>query len=175
MEFIKEWVCQIAAYLIFSSVISNLVQKQTYLKYMRLVMGVILIMILAKPLLLITGQRENYSFYLENYLNYESAFDRSFIDEIQGMQGELIYREVENVLEKRVRKIAEYQGLEVIEAEFFMDSTESSVRELTGMRIRLVTEKMQSFGMDSPDVLRLRQSLADEFEIAKQKIEIQIN
>ncbi len=175
MEFIKEWVCQIAAYLIFSSVISNLIQKKNYLKYVRLVMGVILIMILSKPLLVITRQGDNYSFYLQNYLNYESAFDSSFINEIHGMQGELAFHEVEKVLEERVRKIAGYQGLELNEAEFFMDRQESSLRALVGMRIKLASEETQSFGMDSPDVLRVRQSLADEFEIPKQRIEIQIN
>lgn len=175
MDFIKEWVCQIAAYLIFSSVISNLIQKQNYLKYVRLVMGVIMIMILSKPLLVITRQGDNYSFYLQNYLNYESAFDSSFINEIQGMQGELAYREIERALEERVRKLAGYQGLELTEAEFFIDRQESSFRELTGMNLKLVTENKQSFGMDSPDILYLRQRLADEFEIPKQRIEIQIN
>ena len=174
MEFMKDWICQIAAYLIFTSVVSNLVQKQNYLKYVRLVMGVILIMILSKPLLVITRQKDNYSFYLQNYLNYESAFDSSFINEIQGMQEEIAYQEVETVLEERVRKIVRFQGLELTTAEFFMNREESSLRELTGMRLRIVTEETQSFGMDSPKVLRLRQSLADEFEISKQNIEIQM-
>lgn len=175
MEFIKEWVCQIAAYLIFSSVISNLIQKQNYLKYVRLVMGIILIMILSKPLIVITRQDDNYSFYLQNYLNYESAFDSSFINEIQGMQGEIAYQEVENVLEERVRKLAGYLGMELTEAEFIMNREDGSLRELVGMRLRLVTTEVQSYGIDSPDVLRLRQSLADEFEIPKQRIEIQVN
>lgn len=175
MEFIKEWVCQIAAYLIFSSVIGNLIQKQNYLKYVRLVMGVILIMILSKPLIVLTKQGDNYSFYLQNYLNYESAFDSSFINEIRGIQGQIAYQEVEAVLEERVRKLAEYQGFELTEAEFLMDRQENTISALTGMNLKLATEAEQRFGMDSPDILRLRQSLADEFEIPKQRIKIQIN
>lgn len=175
MELMKEWVCQIAAYLIFSSVLSNLIQKQNYLKYVRLVMGVILIMILSRPVLAITGQDENYSFYLQNYLNYESAFDNSFVNEIQGIQEELAFQEIESVLEERIRKLAEYRGLELTRAEFFMEPEGKSFRELSGMCLWFTTEETQNFGMDSPDVLQLRQSLADEFEIPKQKIEIQIN
>ena len=76
---------------------------------------------------------------------------------------------------ERVRKLAEYQGFELTEAEFLMDRQENTISALTGMNLKLATEAEQRFGMDSPDILRLRQNLADEFEIPKQRIKIQIN
>ena len=98
MEYIIDWARQITAYLIFTSVLTNLIRKQNYLKYIRLVMEIILIFLVAKPLLLVLDYNGDYRFHLSRYLLTEKVSDMTFINQISEVQDEMLLHELKKEL-----------------------------------------------------------------------------
>lgn len=176
MEFITDWARQIAGYLIFGSVLSNLIRKQNYLKYVRLVMGIILIIILARPVLKLLRQEENYQFHLSRYLLTGEAKDSAFIDEISEKKEKLLFREVESAVKVRIEKIvAEYfLNVEDIELQFCMEEEGYGSLEAMILVLDSGSDSKTVYGMAPPDAIRIRDRLAEEFGTEKSNITITI-
>lgn len=176
MELIADWARQIAAYLIFGSVLSNLIRKQNYLKYVRLVMGIVLIVLLATPMLKLWGQVENYQFHLSRYLLIDEAKDGSFICDINERKEKMMLREVENAVKERIVWIVDGYGLEVMELSlrFCTQEAEYGVLEEINMVLEADTGSYTVFGTDSPDTIRIRDQLAEELGTEKSNISITI-
>jgi len=176
MELIADWARRIAAYLIFGSVLCNLIRKQNYLKYVRLVMGIILIILLATPVLKLWGESENYQFHLSRYLLTGEAKDGTFINDINDRKEKMLLREVENAVKERIVWIVEGYGLEVKElgVRLCTQETEYGVLEEINLFLESDAESDIVFGMDSPDAIRIRDKIAEEFETEKSNICITI-
>ncbi len=54
----QDFVLQISAFGILSTVVLNLIPKEIYKKYIRLTLGFLLILLIAKPVIFILGQEE---------------------------------------------------------------------------------------------------------------------
>lgn len=177
MQYITDWAGQIAAYLIFSSVLNNLIRRQNYLKYVRLVMGIILILLLARPAIKLLGQSENYQFYLSRYLLTGEAADDTFLSEISVMQEELLLRELEDTVKKRIETLITGYGLVLQEAELSFCTEESAYGRLDAIRLvlRVPEDRFRMFGTESPDAIRIRECLSEEFGMDKNGIQIIIN
>jgi stage III sporulation protein AF len=72
-----EWIQRITAYLIVSTAVSNLINGQSYQKYIRLVMGVILIVLLAEPVFLVIQKLDDYQWNLEQYIELDELNDKT--------------------------------------------------------------------------------------------------
>lgn len=177
MELITDWARQIAAYLILESVLSNLIRKKSYQKYVRLVMGLILIFLLIAPMLKVLKQSENYQFHLSRYLLTEEAADGAFLEEINEKKDALVLLEVEKAVKKRITEIAEWYSLELrnIELEFNSETAEYGRLEKIYLVMEFDTEVYTTYGTDSPDAIRLRERLAEEFGTEKSNIVIVIH
>lgn len=176
MEYITDWAGRIAAYLVFATVISNLLQKKSYLKYVQFITGIILILIVAKPLLSILSQEENYSFHLNRYLIAEEAADYSFIYEMQSAQEKLTLQKLENQLIERIKFVAENNELEVVSADicFMADSTAYTKPDKIQLVLASTDSNAELFGTDMPAVIRVRETLAEEFGLKKEEIKIEV-
>lgn len=177
MEYITEWAGQIATYLIFSSVLCNLIRRQSYLKYVRLVMGIILIILLARPAIRLLGQTDNYQFYLSRYLLTDEAADAAFLTEVSGMREELLLRELEDNVRRRIETLVAGYGLTIREAELSFGTKEAAYGSLEAIHLVLEVPKdrYSMFGTDSPDAIRIRDCLSEEFGTEKAGIKIKIN
>ena len=176
MEFLADWARQIAAYLIVGSVLGNLIRKQNYQKYVRLIMGIILIVLLASPIIKLCGLSENYQFYLSRYLLTEEAKDSSFLSEINEWKEEKMVGEVEIIVKERIVRIVKSYGLEVKELNVKICTQEAEFGTLEEVELVLLTEEDVGivFGTDSPDAIRIRDRIAEEFGAEKSGICITI-
>lgn len=176
MEVITDWARQIAAYLIFETILCNLIQKKSYLKYVRLVMGIILILLLTEPVLKFLNQSENYQFHLSRYLVVGDSEDGAFLNEINEKKDTLVLLEVEKVVKKRIAEIAEGYKLMIRDARLVFNTEISGYGKLEEIQLVLETDNgsFASYGTDSPDAMRIRERLAEEFGTEKTKISITI-
>lgn len=176
MEFITDWAQQIAAYLIFGSVLSNLVRKQNYLKYVRLVMGIILMILLAVPVIKLFGKSEDYQFYLSRYLLTGQAQDSAFIQEISEQKEALLLQEVERAVRERIERIVTGYGVEVREAKLQFCTEEAEYGRLKEIHLILESneDSYDGYGTDTPQAIRMRERLSEEFGTEKSEIIITI-
>lgn len=176
MEYVTDWAGRIAAYLVFATVISNLLQKKSYLKYVQLITGIILILILAKPLLSLLSQEENYSFHLNRYLIAEEAADYSFIYDMQSAQEKLALQKLKEQLIDRIKFVAENNELEVLSADvsFRMDSPAYTKPDEIQLVLSSTDSNVELFGTDMPSVIRMRETLIEEFGVSNEKIKIEV-
>ncbi len=176
MDYITDWAGRIAAYLIFATVISNLLQKKSYLKYVRLIIGTILIIILANPILSLLSQKENYSFHLRRYLLADESMDHSFIYEMKGIQDELTLQKLEEQLNDRIRLIVINNNLVPLNSDVSLSEDSMSYAEPNGIHLVLSIPDTNAewFGTDIPAVIRIREILSEEFGIKKENIIIEV-
>lgn len=176
MEYITDWAGRIAAYLIFATVISNLLQKKSYLKYVRLIIGTILIIILSNPILSLLSQKENYSFHLNRYLLTAESMDHSFIYEMKGIQDELTLQKLEEQLNDRIRLIVMNNDLVPMNTDISFSEDSMSYAEPSGIHLVVSTPDTNSewFETDIPAVIRIREKLSEEFGIKKENIIIEV-
>ena len=176
MEYITEWVGRLVVYLIFESVVVNLLQGKNYMKYVRLVMGIILIIFLAEPLLEVMAQAENYEFHLKRYLTSEESEDDSFIYEMHGIHEEMILRELEEQMKERITAIVLHSGLGVvsIDIDFNEGTNEYGVPEEIQLVLTSTECNTELFATDTPAVIRVRDRVAEEFYIKKEKILVEV-
>lgn len=176
MEYISEWAIQIAAYMIFGSVINNLTRKTVYSKYIKVIMGIILILHLCKPLFWITSQEANFSFHLERYLTSESSSNRTFISDVIEKQDELVFQELEELIEQRIAEIASSHGLITERSKIGFITSEQQYGQISEVELYLygADEESEVFGMDSPQIIEMRKQISTEFGVDKTKINIYI-
>jgi len=176
MDYITDWAGRIAAYLIFATVISNLLQKKSYLKYVRLIIGTILIIILSNPILSLLSQKENYSFHLNRYLLTAKSMDHSFIYEMKGIQDELTLQKLEEQLNDRIRLIVMNNDLVPMNTDISFSEDSMSYAEPSGIHLVVSTSDTNSewFETDIPAVIRIREKLSEEFGIKKENIIIEV-
>lgn len=174
MEYITEWARQIAGYLIFSSVCVNLIRKQIYLKYVKLVLGIILIVLIAKPLFSVMLRSGDYEFHLSRYLSVSDAADEMFINQISGMQEGMLLSKLETEVEERIRRMAESDGLEVREITMSFCAAPAEYGKLDKICLSLCSTEsnLRDFGMDPPKIIRLRERIVEEFACDKKNVSI---
>ena len=177
MELITDWARQIAAYLIFQSVLNNLIHKKSYQKYVKLVFGIILIALLAAPVLRLLKQSEKYQFHLSRYLLADDTADGAFLNEINEKKEAMVLVEVEKAVKSRIKIIAESYGLEIREVKLdFSTETEDFGRlERICLELAACDDAYDPYGTDSPDAIRLRERLSEEFGTEKNNIAILIH
>lgn len=75
MEMIGEWIQNISVFLIISAAVLHAVPGKDYRKYIRFFTGIILILLLAEPILELSGMAERFElFYHENRYEGEKEF-----------------------------------------------------------------------------------------------------
>ena len=171
MENIVEWARQITAYLIFTSVLTNLIRKQNYLKYIRLVMGIILILLVTKPLFLIFDDG-NYHFHLSRYFLADDVSDMAYINQISKVQDEMLLQELVDELTEQIENMAMSYGFEVRKSEVIFKTGQGQygIPESICLELDAKSTEADTFGLEPPDVIRLRERIVNELGIAKENV-----
>lgn len=112
-----EWVKGIVFYLILLTVVSHLLPGHKYDKYVRLFTGMLLIMIVIKP---VTHLFSWDSLFDKNFLDMsgawaDSGMDEGFMQDLEGEQTRQLQEEYERQAEQFVRQQAESFGLTVMQ------------------------------------------------------------
>lgn len=154
MEAVYGWVRNIIYYVIFISVVNNLLSDTKYEKYLRFFFGMVLILVAAGPLL--SG------FGLERQLT--ALFEQiSFQNDTEQLQQELLGMEkrrkmemisaYEKAVEEDLMQLAGEQGFSCLEAGVFLDQDERSPDYGAVERIFFVLKKGGEEGLEAAPVM----------------------
>ena len=141
MEFVAEWVQNIAYYMIFMTVILSLLPAKQYEKYVRFFAGIVLILLVIKPFLGgLHLEQELSHFYQEFSLKQDTAELKQKILGVEQQQKQMLLSQYETAVKEDIRQMATSGG-------FAVEEVRVSVCE---------NEKTEDFGKVEKVMLRVR-------------------
>ncbi len=169
MEWIGEWVRNLAFYFIFLSAVMNFLPNGEEKKYIRFFMGILLILLVMKPVMGLAGLDE----LLENHVlaksvsqDYEELLRESARQEIVGAK--YVKEACASELKAQVTALAEGLGCQVRDCQVeFFDGEEIELKE-----IRL---ELTASGEDGKDMVEMvKNQLEEVYNIPEGNINISI-
>ena len=120
MEIFREWIQNIVVFLLLMTMAGQLIPDEKYKKYIRLTMGLLLILVILLPLTRLTGmdQRIYQNFIKESFRI--SAADAQAGEEIFGMDGTFV-KEYRQMIQEEVRTYFEADAMVVKYCELDMN------------------------------------------------------
>lgn len=132
MEWLTGSIREISVFLILVSIISNLVQGEDYKKYIRIVSGIIIILIIINPIKKIFDEEVIYSLFAEEYKQNELV---ELKKSMEGMNSEIYKKtmeEYEREIENKLKSVLEERGfgIENIDVTINIEGEEIYIEEV---------------------------------------------
>lgn len=127
MGVIYSWVKNIVIFLVLTTIITNLLGKSSYKKYVNLVTGIILVILVISPLLKLFQLDKTLDYYFTNNSLLAEAEDIN--DELvnaEENQKDTIFEEYKTEIGKQVGNLLEKEDLYLVSCEVTVDEDESS-------------------------------------------------
>lgn len=172
MNEIYGWVKNIVIFLVLTTIINNLLGKSTYKKYVDLVTGIILVIMVIFPLLKLFQLEKTMDYYFTtNFLMAEAHDINSWLMGAEEEQRKVIFREYKEYIEKQVHNLLEEQNLDIIRIETVIDEDENSttfgkIKNVTVIARYDKSERDKS-GKDNP--VKIDKVEIDDIKIDTQK------
>ncbi|MFU0828855.1 MAG: Stage III sporulation protein AF [Lachnoclostridium sp.] len=172
MNEIYGWVKNIVIFLVLTTIINNLLGKSTYKKYVDLVTGIILVIMVIFPLLKLFQLEKTMDYYFTtNFLMAEAHDINSRLMGAEEEQRKVIFREYKEYIEKQVHNLLEEQNLDIIRIETVIDEDENSttfgkIKNVTVIARYDKSERDKS-GKDNP--VKIDKVEIDDIKIDTQK------
>lgn len=179
METLYDWVQSIAVYMILVSVITNLLPKNHYEKYVRLFAGMVMIVLLLRPFssLLQISNRLDRVFTLDIWKQELSSMEADFAGvgtELEDIRMESYGEE----LKRQVMYLLEEDGVEVeeLEYEICMEAGDERYGQLTGIKIYL--ESRGDVKIESPFLKeyeetknsRIKEKICEYYQLEREQV-----
>lgn len=157
----KEWVTNIILFVLLATVIDLLLPNTAFIKYVKLVMGLLLIAIVITPV----------------FKLLDTDFE-TLIESVPSIEGE-VEKKMENSLEMQKKEIQASQHAYILEetASMLRESAEEELMEKYGLQIEKIELEMDAKNGVSPDnltkitVFLKKQEESEETETAVAKVE----
>ena len=149
MEQVENWVRNIVCYLIFLTLICNLLPSGKYEKYVRLFGGMVLILVVIQPFTSSLQLDEKIAYYFETFsFQEEMSGLKEELGEMDRQRAETITKEYEQAAASDVERMAKEAGFSPVSVEVDIDSDQES--ETFGMvvKVSLVVEGENGTGED---------------------------
>lgn len=149
MEQVENWVRNIVCYLIFLTLICNLLPSGKYEKYVRLFGGMVLILVVIQPFTSSLQLDEKIAYYFETFsFQEEMSGLKEELGEMDRQRAETITKEYEQAAASDVERMAKEAGFSPVSVEVDIDSDQES--ETFGMvvQVSLVVEGENGTGED---------------------------
>lgn len=127
MEKIYSLVKDIVVYLILVTIIMNLVGKSSYRKYVSIFTGMVLILIIAKPIVSLFNLSDTFNYYFDNNLFMVEAKD--YNDELMAADDrgkQAILTEYQNIVKNQIEMVLNRYNLYPSSMNTLLDTDESS-------------------------------------------------
>ncbi len=150
MEQVENWVRNIVCYLIFLTLICNLLPSGKYEKYVRLFGGMVLILVVIQPFTSSLQLDEKIAYYFETFsFQEEMSGLKEELGEMDRQRAETITKEYEQAAASDVERMAKEAGFSPVSVEVDIDSDQES--ETFGMvvQVSLVVEGENGTGEDN--------------------------
>lgn len=125
MEGLYEWIRNITYYLIFMTVVTNLLPDKKYEKYFRLFAGMVLILLVLKPFTGSLRLDDRLAYYFESISFQKEASELSAqLTDMEGVRLKSMVSQYEEAVENDLRTMAESSGFVCRKAEAGIDGDE---------------------------------------------------
>ena len=125
MEGLYEWIRNITYYLIFMTVVTNLLPDKKYEKYFRLFAGMVLILLVLKPFTGGLRLDDKLAYYFESISFQKEASELSSqLTDMEGVRLKSMVSQYEEAVENDLRTMAESSGFICRKAEAGIDGDE---------------------------------------------------
>lgn len=136
MEFVLQWVKNIAVYLVLISVVLNILPGSSYKKYVRLFTGFLLAILVAKPLLQLFNLDTVVKNYYEYYGELSGADTDSFaVSKVQEEQKQAVIAAYEAQVEQDVSQLAKEKGWVVKQLQISLESGEEEFGRIVSITV----------------------------------------
>lgn len=175
MEQVENWVRNIVCYLIFLTLICNLLPSGKYEKYVRLFGGMVLILVVIQPFTSSLQLDEKIAYYFETFsFQEEMSGLKEELGEMDRQRVETITKEYEQAAASDVGRMAKEAGFSPVSVEVDIDSDQES--ETFGMvvQVSLVVEGENGTGEDNGEETygKEKESRAEQaVEVAVEQVE----
>lgn len=127
MSEIYSWVKSIIIFLILTTIITNLLGKSTYKKYVDLITGIILVILVISPLLKIFHLQETLDYYFSaNFLMAEAEDINVKFKDVEEVQMNTIFSEYKEEIKKQVVSLLENEDLYLVSFAITIDDNAES-------------------------------------------------
>ncbi|NLP34224.1 MAG: stage III sporulation protein AF [Clostridiales bacterium] len=144
MDKVYEWIRNIVVYMILNTIIMNLLANSSYKKYIKIISGMILVLIVIAPLMNIMELNDTIDFYLaSNNLAVETSEFEFRLKLIEEAQINEFFGEYKVKLEESAKDILAEEGLYLKNFDIVFDQKEQSntFGQIIGMEIDLSMEE----------------------------------
>ncbi|BCK00529.1 stage III sporulation protein AF [Anaerocolumna chitinilytica] len=174
MQYIYSWVKNIVIFMVLISVITNLLGKSSYKKYINLISGIILVILVISPLLKIFQLNNTLDYYFTtNSLVAETKDSLNMEEKLNSTgarQKEEIFSQVKVKVENKVKELLKNENIEVdsMEVTLVEDETDSNYGELKKLDIKGVyNANQQSDKKADKEAINIDRVVIDDINIKK--------
>lgn len=146
MEVFYEWIRNITYYLIFMTVVANLLPNKKYEKYFRLFAGMVLILLVLKPFTGGLRLDDKLAYYFESISFKKEASElTSRLSDMEEVRLKSMVNQYEEAVENDVKTMAEASGFvcKTAEAEIDGDDKSETFGRVAAVRLILSTEALK--------------------------------
>jgi stage III sporulation protein AF len=162
MATIYQWIRNIVVYMMLNTIIMNLLGNKSYKKYVGIVSGMILVLIILSPLMNYMDLEDMLDYYLQaNDFAVEASEFKNDLNRMEEAQTDAIFAEYEEKIRQQVENILLEEKVKLLRMDITIDrdSTSPTFGEITGMSITAAMEQYE--GEESKGRLSI-----DKIEIA---------
>ncbi len=146
MGVIYSWIKNILIYMIINTIIMNLLGNKSYKKYVSIVSGMILVLIVISPVMKLMNLEGNLDYYLQaNEFSIETSDFKNDLSRMEEEQSDAIFAEYKEKIRSQVEELLleESVTLESFRLILNQDSTSTAFGEIISMKISANMESVK--------------------------------
>lgn len=180
MHYIYSWVKDIVIFMVLISVVTNLLGKSSYKKYLNLISGIILVILVISPFLKVFQLNNTLDYYFTTNSLVAEAGDNLDMEEkfskTEAKQRDAIFIQVKDKIENKVKELLEGENIAVSSVKVTLDENAESGNygNLTKLDIKGVYgEKTEN--KKEKEAVTIDQIVIDNINIKKDKENKEVN
>lgn len=112
MDVIYTWIKNIIVYMILNTIIMNLLGNSSYKKYVSIVSGMILVLIVISPLMKVMNLEDNLDYFIQsNEFAVETSNFQSDLSQMEEKQKDLVFDEYQKKIQKQIADMLLVEGV----------------------------------------------------------------
>lgn len=112
MDVIYTWIKNIIIYMILNTIIMNLLGNSSYKKYVSIVSGMILVLIVISPLMNVMDLEDNLDYFIQsNEFAVETSNFQSDLSQMEEKQKDLVFDEYQKKIQKQITDMLLVEGV----------------------------------------------------------------
>jgi stage III sporulation protein AF len=146
---IYTWIKNIVIYMIINTIIMNLLGNKSYKKYISIISGMILVLIVISPLAKLLNLDDNLNYFLQyNDFAIDTSDFKNDINQMEEKQKDKIFQKYSNKIKSQVKQqlLTDNVYMKSCKITFDKDEKSNTYGEIVGMNITASLQKTQETG-----------------------------